>query len=515
MVQLDLSVLRMTRATSCILCAAALYMAALGGCALKAPPTHGEVVAQALPAPVRIPGAWQAPAQGGEVGNEWLKLFNDPALQAIVDEAIAHNPDLRAAASQVAIAQQAAVVVGAQLLPSVGVGLGARTLDDQGHGGASSTSAWLGAAWEADVWGRLRAQRAAAEAGAEATAFDYAWARQSLAATTARLWYQAIETGQLLALSGQAVDIYGELLRLVQERRNAGKDSDLDVVDVRAKLEQAQSSVERARQVYGESRRALEILLGRYPAAEIAVAQAYAALPPLTGAGVPAALLERRPDLLAAERAVIAAFRNREAAELALLPDFSLSLGGGRIGDAVLSLLRLNPWLATAAIGVSIPVYEGGALRAKVVIATEQQAQAVARYGAVTLNAFREVENALAAEPLLAAQFPLDQKALNDRLEAVRIATLQYKAGRRDLLWVGQLQSAALQTQADFIKLGSVQRANRVRLVQVLGGSFDVAPATSVGLMETQFRQAVMALENRPCARLERHVNGVCLRQVL
>lgn len=466
-----------------LLCACLVSAVGLAGCALKAPPTPAEIVTQALPASTQVPGGWQADARGGEVSNDWLKLFNDPALQAIVNEAIAHNPDLRAAASQVAVAQQAVAVVGAQLLPSVGIGLGARGLNDQGHGSGSGTTAFLSVAWEADVWGRLRAQRSASQAGYEATALDYAWARQSLAATTAKLWYLSIESRQMVALSEQAVTIYGSLLRLVQERRNAGKDSDLDLVDSRAKLETAQSALLRARQSDGEARRALEALLGRYPAAEIVVAQAYPALAPLGGAGVPAALLERRPDLLAAQRGVIAAFRNQEAAELALLPDFSLSLGGGRVGDAVLSLLRLNPWLATAAIGMSIPVYEGGALRAKVVIATEQQAQAVARYGAVTLTAFREVENALAAEPLLALQLPLNQKATDDRNEAVRIAMIQYKAGRRDLLWVGQLQSAALQSEADFIKLGSTQRINRARLYQVLGGSFEVAPATGASLL--------------------------------
>ena len=274
------------------------------------------------------------------------------------------------------------------------------------------------------MWGRLRAQRAASEANAEAVALDYAYARQSLAATTAKLWYLAVETRQLLALSERAVTIYSDLLALVQLRRNAGKDSDLDVVDVRAKLETAQSDVERAREAYGEARRALEVLLGRYPAAEIEVAAVYPALPPLAGTGVPSALLERRPDLLAAEREVLAAFRREEAAQLALLPDFSLSLAGGRLGDQVLSLLHLNPWLASAGIGVSIPIYEGGALQAKVEIATAQQAQAVARYGAVALTAFREVENSLANERLLALQLPLDQKSLEDRTEAVRIATV-------------------------------------------------------------------------------------------
>jgi NodT family efflux transporter outer membrane factor (OMF) lipoprotein len=334
-------------------------------------------------------------------------------------------------------------------------------------------------AWEPDVWGRLRAERAAAEASSEAVALDYAYARQSLAATAAKLWYLGVETHQLLALSERAVRIYGELLELIQIRRNAGKDSDLDVVDVRAKLETAQSDVERVRESYGEVRRALEVLLGRYPAAEIEIAANYPALPPLAGAGVPSSLLERRPDLIAAEREVLAAFRRQEAAQLALLPSFSLTLTGGRLGDQLLSLLNLNPWMASAGIGVSIPIYEGGALRARVEIATAQQAQAVARYGAVALTAFREVENSLANERFLALQLPLEQKSLDDRTEAVRIATVQYKVGRRDLLWVAQLQTAQLAAESDVIRLRGAQQANRVRLFQVLGGSFDAAPPTS------------------------------------
>ena len=155
---------------------------------------------------------------------------------------------------------------------------------------------------------------------------------------------------------------------------------------------------------------------------------------------------------------------------------FSISLAGGRLGDQLLSLLHLNPWLFSAGIGVSIPIYEGGALRAKVEIATAQQAQAIASYGVVALAAFREVENSLANERLLALQMPLDQKSLDDRTEAVRIATIQYKAGRRDLLWVAQLQTAQLASELNVIKLRGAQRANRVRLYQALGGSFDAVP---------------------------------------
>lgn len=450
-------------------------VALLAGCALKVPPTHPDVVDQALPKTTRIPPAWRADPAIGELTNDWLKSFNDPVLNAMVAEAIANNPDLRAAAAKVVIAQQTVIVVGSRLSPWVGAQLGGSYTDDKDNSSFGSTSAFLGVAWELDVWGRIRAQRAASEANAEAAALDYAYARQSLAATTAKLWYVAIEARQLLVLSEQAVRIYSDLLSLVQLRRDAGKDSDLDVVDVRAKLETAQSDVERARESYGDARRALEALIGRYPAAEIDVAAIYPTLSPLGGAGIPSALLERRPDIVAAEREVLAAFRKEEAAQLALLPDFSISLAGGRLGDQVLSLLHLNPWLVSAGIGVSIPIYEGGALRAKIEIATAQQSQAIASYGAVALTAFREVESSLANERLLALQLPLDQKSLEDRTEAVRIATIQYKAGRRDLLWVAQLQTAQLANESNVIKLRGAQRTNRVRLYQALGGSFDSA----------------------------------------
>ena len=465
-------------------------MATLAGCALKPAPTHTDVVEQALPTGTRIPPAWRADPVSGEVANGWLKTLDDPALEAIVAEAIANNLDLRAAATKVTIAQQTVVVVGAQLQPQVGAVLGGRTTRDDDHDrNFNAWAAYAGVAWELDVWGKLRAQRAAAQAGYEATALDYAYARQSLAATTAKLWYLAIETRQLLALAEQAVRIYGNLLDLVQVRRNAGKDSNLDVVYVRAKLETAQSEVEQARASYGEVRRALEVLLGRYPAAEIGVAAMYPALPPLAGHGVPSTLLERRPDIVAAERVVLAAFRNEEAAQLALLPDFSISLLGGRIGDPLLSVLRLNPWLASAAIGVTIPIYEGGALQAQVHIATAQQAQAVARYGAVALTALREAENGLANEQLLALRLPLDQKSLDDRIEAVRIATIQYKAGRRDLLWVAQLQAAQIAAELNFIKLRGAQRVNRVHLYQALGARYDVNPV-AVSLVRVQTDRA-------------------------
>jgi outer membrane protein, multidrug efflux system len=463
--------------------------ALLAGCALKPVPTHGDVVKQALPPTTQTAPAWRAGADSGVVPGAWVKTFHDSQLDAIVAEALANNPDLRVAAARVEVAQQSVIVAGAAMQPQIGAQLGARsTYDhDSGHAG-NATIAYAGVAWEFDVWGRLRAQTEVADYDAQAAALDYQWARESLAALVAKSWYLCIETRELLALSERAVAIYADLLKLVNARRAAGKDSDLNVTVVTAKLETARGSVEAARQAYGRARRALETLLGRYPAAEIAVAPLFGTLPPPSPAGLPSSLLERRADIAAAERVVFAAFRQQEAAELALLPSFGLSLSGGRFSDIVTSLLRLNPWLASAALGMSIPIYEGGALKAQVAIATAQQVEAVARYGSVALNAFREVEDALASEGLLAAQLPLDEGALRSRTQSVQIATTQYVAGRTDLLWVAELQTAQLGAESDLIRLRAAQRANRIRLYQALGGGAEpasVAEAASASSSRT------------------------------
>jgi NodT family efflux transporter outer membrane factor (OMF) lipoprotein len=471
--------------------AIAVFMAALAGCALQTPSTHTEVLDQALPEGTHIPSAWKAGPQTGAVADDWLKSFHDPMLDAIVAEALANNLDLHQAAERVEVARQAVAVVGAQLLPQIGAQLGyAKTHDFGNKDKIKDTDveikhtydhkyASLGMAWELDVWGRLRAQRAAAGAGFEASALDFAYARQSLAATVALSWYLTTEAYQLLALAERAVEVYGKLLDLAKIRHDSGKSSELDVVDARARVETAQSGLEAARDTYGRARRTLEVLLGRYPAAEIEAAAVYPPLPPPVGAGVPASLLERRPDLVAAERLVLAAFRQQETARLALLPDFSISLIGEHLSDHLLRQLQLSPWLASAAFGTVIPIFEGGALRARVKIATAQQAQAVAHYGSVVLTAFREVEDVLASQQILEKRLGYEQRALADRNASVRLAIVQYQAGRRDLLWVEQLQTEQLAVEEHVIQLRNAQIANRIQLHLALGGSFDAAPSVA------------------------------------
>jgi outer membrane protein, multidrug efflux system len=460
--------------------AAAAFAALLSGCLFFQPPTREATLAEALPHGTAIPASYAAANDDGAVRDDWLVRFDDPGLRAVVEEAIAHNLDLRAAAASVTIARETVTVVGAAMLPRVGVQVGGSRLRDFDESDTfHSNREYLGVAWELDVWGRLLSQRQAAQAEYEATALDYVYARQSLAATTAKSWYLATETRQLVALSERVVAIYQRIQKLVAERRAAGKVADLDVAEVGASLNSAEATLRAAQSQDAQARRNLELLLGRYPDAAIATAPAFPAMPATAATGIPSELLERRPDVVAAEQSVLAAFRTQESAQLALLPSFTFMLDGGRLGDGFLSLLKLNPWLLHGTLGLDLPIYEGGARLAQIQIASAEQQQAVARYGNTVLSAFGEVEAGLTDDTLLAEQLRFQQRALVDRTEAVRIANIQYLAGRTDLLSVLQLMTDAIAAEQQAILLRNAQLANRIDLLLAVGASFDEASAAA------------------------------------
>jgi NodT family efflux transporter outer membrane factor (OMF) lipoprotein len=460
-----------------VACIAAVF---LGGC-LARPPDHSEIVNKSLPKGASIPDKWSA-SNGANivVSDNWLETLHDPGLDAVVADAIKNNLDLQQAAERVKIARQTVIVVGAQLKPQVGAQFsGAATQAIDPSNTFKSNMEYGGASWEVDVWGRLRSEQAAARANFESVSLDYSFARQSLAATAAKSWYLTIESRQLFELAEQSVGIYADLLKLARVQASAGKVSDLNVAEASASLNEAESQSQRAQGLYSESRRNLEVLVGRYPGAELKVSESFVPIPPPVEAGLPASLTERRPDLVAAERQVLATFRTLEATKLALRPDIALTVEGGRVSDRLLDLLLLNPILFRSAVQVFVPIYEGGALRAKIRIATAQQGEALAAYGSAALNAFREVEIALTNEALLAGYLKYEQDALHDRAEAVRIATLKYKAGATDLLSALQLQTDQIATQAELIKARNAQLANRINLHLALGGSFNTSPAVT------------------------------------
>jgi len=456
----------------------------LGGC-LSEPPQREQILDQALPASSQFPAQWLGNAAAAQVNGKplpmveagWLAAFNDPQLDQVVQAALANNPDLRVAAAQVSIAAANITLVGSQLLPQVGVTAGKNWTRDFGQSNEYRTNQVVaGASWELDIWGRLRAEEASAEAAYQATALDFAYARQSLAAITVKGWYTVVAAYRQVQLTQQSKALYVDLLKLVKVRAAAGKVSDFDVTQAQAYVDGAETALQNAEKLYAGARRALELILGRYPAGAIQTSREFAQLPVLIASDTPASIVARRPDVLAAEQQVISAFRLNEADRLALLPGFSLSLNAGRYSDGLLDVLSLDPWLGSAAIGMQLPIYEGGALRANIRISDEYQKQAVANYGGVVLRALNEVESGLSDEYFYDLGINAANQELQQRSQAVTIVKQRYNAGASDMLSVLQLQSDLIASEASSIQLRYSRLSNWVNLNLALGQSFDRQP---------------------------------------
>jgi len=445
----------------------------LNSCSLKKQPEHKAIVTDAFKDSTAIPDQWTTKTDTNKVNNSWVESFNDPMLDSIVAEAIRNNFDLKNAAGYVEIAQQNVLLIASKMKPQVGLSFGYDATIDNKHSSLyNSYKGFSIASWEPDVWGEIRSQKAGATAQYEATALNYEYAKQSLAAVTAKSWYLTVESSKIVALYQEVVTIYTEILELVKTRRSLGKVGDLDVAEASANLNAAQNVLLQSQGIFAETKRNLETLVGRYPSAEIQTAKNFSPVPPPIQAGLPSQLLERRPDIVAAEKNVIAAFRDEEAQKLALLPSFKFNIGTGLLSDVLLSVSHLNPLLLTGGIGMTVPIYTGGRLPALIKIANIQQQQAVSNYGSVCLNAFKEVENGIMYEDILAKQIIFQQNVIANRSEAVKIAKSKYELGKMDLLPVLQLQNDLIASQEELIKLQNAQLSNRINLHLALGGNF-------------------------------------------
>ena len=457
---------------------AAALAAALAGCALKSPPPVADLQKEALPH-TAVPAAFKA--SGGvaaPLAGRWLASFKDETLSAMVDEALTFNADLQAAALRVERAGGYLTVAGAALLPQVGAygtGSGATSNSTSGLNGL-----WVSASLELDIWGRVRYGQAAAQADAEALAADYAYARQSLAAMVAKGWFVATEAGLQRAIVQDMVRTAESLLGLAQDRLRVGNGTEQDVAVARANVGPYRDMLRQADLSREQALRALELLLGRYPSAELAVAQNLSAMPAPVPVGLPSELLERRPDVVAAERRVAAAFNRIGEAQAARLPRISLTAGISSISSDVIVLQdRDNPaW----GLGVNLlaPIYQGGALRAQVDIRTTEQKLAVAAYASAGQRAFGEVENALAAEFALNDREAILQANVRDNERALELAQAQFRVGSADRRAVEQRQLALQSARTSLLRVQSERLAQRVNLHLALGGDFSDTTAGPV-----------------------------------
>lgn len=458
----------------------------LAGCKTESPPPRDEIQKQALDE-VSLDRPWSAaPASSEAVQDNWLASFDDAQLDALVSEAMVNNPDLRVSAARVEQATGYVAVAKAALLPAVSV-LGTGGLKMSGGSDLSSAlqGIGVGVSWEPDLWGRIRYGRNAAQEMSASVEADYEFARQSLAATVARGWFTATETQLQIALAERMVVESRALETIAEERFRVGPGSEQDVVIARANRLTFEDSLRQVQFAHEQSLRAVELLLGRYPAAEL---QARAALPALPGdvpVGMPLEMLERRPDVIAAERRVAAAFNRVGQAKAARLPQIILNAGIAALDSEVLQFKDdySNPSLGAGAKLIA-PIYQGGALDAQVDIRTAEQKESVALYARTALQAINDVETALATGGTLEDRSQLLASIVADNQRALELARINYEVGRQDLRSVAQQQLAVHAANLGLLRVESEQLAQRVNLHLALGGRFE-APAVANAAAKT------------------------------
>src|SRR5688572_10347823 len=450
-----------------------LLVAVLAGCVLPNPPERQDLARDALPN-FKIPERWvESHTVAGDVAQPWLAGFKDPQLEALVQEALVNNPDLQVAAARVEQATGYAKAAGATLYPQVTAlarGGGALSGDSSGLQGVG-----IFANWELDLWGRVRAGRAAATAQYDTAALDAEYARQSLAALVAKSWFLATEARLQKAIAEDMAAAAARQLDLAQQRLRVGSGDQSDVTLARASSATYRDSVRNLEYAYRQSVRALEALAGRYPAAALEAPAQLAAMPGPVPVGMPAELLERRPDLVAAERRVAAAFYRVDEAKAARLPRISLTAAVSSISSDLFVLKdRDNPvWSAGAAIAQ--PLFLGGQLQAQVEVRSAEQKQALAEYGRVGARAFGEVENVLSTAFALEQREAILSQAVVDNGRALELANVRFRVGAGDLRAVQQQSLALHAARTALLRVQAERLVQRVNLHLALGGSFEAA----------------------------------------
>jgi len=297
-----------------------------------------------------------------------------------------------------------------------------------------------------------------------AMAYEFAWARLSLAASVARAWFRLGSDKMLHDFAKKMLAVQQKALTIATEREKIGSGNRRDVHLMAGMRDELKARVERYEMAWHNDTRALEVLAGRYPANAI-VPGALPEPPALEGVGVPADLLNRRPDLVAARERVAAAFHNEKAMELLKLPRFTFSFQAGydRLQDALLKFLG----------SVFVPVADNGRIDAYIAMANAEQQAALAAYRQAVLRAFLEVEQALGAESQLRRRYEALARTAKEYETAYEMLAERYRIGEGDIMDLLTAQSRCIDAYTAMVRAAAARLGNRIDLYLALGGDFD------------------------------------------
>ncbi len=432
---------------------------------------------------VPVPEKWRAGGDGAlDVASlaQWWHRFRDPVLNELIGEAFAGSPDLRTAVSRIREARARQGIATSAFFPTITGRTSGRTERSKNHDlnivtQSERYSASLDASWEIDLFGKQYEQFKASSADYRQAVENLFAARVSLAAEVAEVYVTLRSAEEQATVVEQNLSLREETVQLTRWRVQAGQTNELDLQQAISTLEQARGTLPALRQTVLQNRNQLALLCGLTPGALdtlLAKPRGLPKLPPRLAVGIPAEALRQRPDVHAAEEAVLAATARTEAAVREQLPTLTLS---GTIGIEALKAGRLfSPQSSASSLvgSLAAPIFDAGRIRQNIRIQNEQEKQALIQYEATVLRALSEVENALIAIQQTAQRLAVLGKAQSAALAAAVLAAQQYEAGLVDLTVVLDAQRVLLGLEEQQMTTRANQVSAHIQLYKALGGGW-------------------------------------------
>ncbi len=476
---------------------ALLLTVLLSACAATPPEPPLKV---AMPAAYsKTQGEWQ-PAQhlATMPRGPWWQVFDDPALNDLEGQVARHNQSLAAQLAAYDQARAAIAQARAAYFPTLSAGASATRSKSASSSSSTarpgavfnSVSASATASWEPDLWGRVRLQVQASQANAAASAATLQFTLLSLQTTLAQSYLQLRAVDAQIGLAQDTVAAYRHALQLTENRYRAGVDTAADVAQARTQLLQAQTSQTDFDVTRAQLQNALAVLVGKPPAEFSLPATGVLPSVPAIPAGIPAQLLQRRPDLAAAQAQVEAANAQIGVAQTAWFPSLTLSAQVGSEATRLADLFSAPSLFWSVGPDLAATIFDGGLRRAQVASSEAAYRQTVANYRQGVLSALQQVEDNLAAQRILTREAQQQADVVQAAEVSLRLAENQYKAGTAPYLNVITTQNTA--TSARNAQLGLLNRryAAAVSLIAALGGGWGSATQPALGGLPSQAPEA-------------------------
>jgi len=440
------------------------------------------------------PVAQETDEQSKVVKNGWLKTFDDKELNYYVGMALKNNPDLLDSAAQLKQAIDQVTITGASLWPSIrAAGRRSRTVVDGELTDTTSDGSvdvdidditfdisnvtrtirtTIDVSWEVDIWGKLSQRKKASVYSAKAQAELFKFAELSLVANVSRAWYNLVTNKLQLDLAHQRLDSFKSTASLIEENYQRGLSAAVDVYQSRSDVQQEIASLSSARFDYVQSLRAFKRLLGQYPDTNLEFAAALPELENSVPAGLPAQLLERRPDIKASQLTYQSQIANAKAAQRDLYPsiNFNGSIGDSR--DEFNQLFDGNNLIQTFVSDLTLPIFASGSLRAARDQAIFGAESAYAQLLNTTLNAFQEVEDSLSQEISLQEQKVAIREAVVLAENGLELALDRYKLGIDNYTTILESQRRVFDSKENELNIRNALLQNRINIHLALGGDF-------------------------------------------